>query len=123
MTPTTTAMTATVEAASNTGRFYPDREDHNARFANRIDKPSWLLGGASETASERPRDVRPAMLLLSLPLECASSPDEPASTPHLLGGSEESPRAARRGVRSLAARLPAELRGAPCAAHVFRDGR
>jgi hypothetical protein len=26
-TPTTTATTATVEAASNTGRFYPDREN------------------------------------------------------------------------------------------------
>jgi hypothetical protein len=29
-TPTTTATTATVEAASNTGRFYPDREITNA---------------------------------------------------------------------------------------------
>ena len=35
-TPTTTATTATVEAASNTGRFYPAREIPNGRFANRI---------------------------------------------------------------------------------------
>jgi hypothetical protein len=38
MTPTTTAMTAAVEAASNTERFYPDRKP-NARFANRIANP------------------------------------------------------------------------------------
>jgi hypothetical protein len=38
MTPTTTAMTAAVEAASNTEQFYPDREP-NPRFANRIANP------------------------------------------------------------------------------------
>lgn len=38
-TPTTTATTATVDAANNTAAIYPHRETPNVRFANRIANP------------------------------------------------------------------------------------
>jgi hypothetical protein len=68
--PTTTATTATVEAASNTGRFYPD----------------------PESLTQKKRGPQTCSSVVG---ECASSPDEPASTPHLLDDprSAQGPRA------------------------------